>query len=98
LKSESAEGECDLAATTRFARRGVIRGFLSKNAQTAICQVRFRNFRPFTDDEKKCNKTGTFPTFRLTRDSRQNRRYCFVNPTSAYLQRFWEVHVAPTER
>jgi hypothetical protein len=76
----------------------VIRGFLSKNARGTNCQVQFRNFRPFTDDEKKCNEIGTFLNFNLTRDSRENRRYCFVNPTSAYLQRFWEVHVAPTER
>ncbi len=64
-KGESAEGKCDFAAPPRSARRGVIRGFLSKNAQTGFCQVHCGNFHPFADERKKTNKYRYFSAFHL---------------------------------
>jgi hypothetical protein len=43
----------------------VIRGFLSKNAQTAFCQARRAKFHPFTDERKKTNKYLYFSAFPL---------------------------------
>jgi hypothetical protein len=46
----------------------VIRGILSKNAQSGFCQDPSGNFNPFTDKRKKCNKYRHFFAYPL--DSR----------------------------